>query len=51
MIALNDSSPKMGRVIAREIVREGPAFDDDLRAVVSSPQPNACKKQHSTKIS
>ena len=51
MTALSNSSPKTARALTREIVREGPAFDDDLRAVVSSPQPNACKKQHSTKIS
>ena len=24
-------------------------FEDDLRAVAASPQPNACKKQHSTR--
>jgi len=51
MTALNVSLPKTARTITREIVREGPAFDDDLRAVAASSQPNACKKQHSAKIS
>ena len=49
MTALSNSSPKTARALTREIVREGPAFDDDLRAVVSSPQANACKQQHSAK--
>ena len=51
MTALSNSSPKTARALTREIVREGPAFDDDLRAVAASPQPNARKKQQSTKIS
>ena len=51
MTTLNVSLPKTARTITREIVREGPAFDDDLWAVAASSQPNACKKQHSAKIS
>ena len=49
--AFSASSPKTARAITREIVREGPAFDDDLRAVAAGSQPNACKKRHSAKIS
>ncbi len=36
--ALSGSSPKTARALIREIVREGPAFDDDLRAVAASAQ-------------
>jgi hypothetical protein len=49
MTALSSSSAKTARAITREIVREGPAFDDDLRAVAGSSQPYACKKQHLAK--
>ena len=41
MTALSSSSPKTARALTREIVREGPAFDDDMWAVAASPQPNA----------
>ena len=45
MTALSSSSAKTARAITREIVREGPVFDDDLRAVAASSQPHACKKR------
>ena len=38
MTALSSSSPKTARALTREIVREGPAFGDDLRAVAARPK-------------
>ena len=38
MSALNRSSPKTGRAIAREILREAPEASQDLRALVMEPR-------------
>ena len=47
--ALNGSSPNTARALTREIVRQGPEFDDDLGAIAASSQRNVCKKQDSAK--
>jgi hypothetical protein len=49
MTALSSSSAKTARALTLEIMRAGPEFDDDLRAVAAGSQPNACKKRHSAK--
>jgi hypothetical protein len=49
MTALSSSSAKTARALTLEIMRAGPEFDDDLRAVAAHPQPNAPKKQQSTR--
>jgi hypothetical protein len=48
MTALSGSSPHTARALTREIVRQGPEFDDDLEAVAASSQAAAPKQQSSS---
>ena len=47
--AFNGSSSNTARALTREIVRQGPEFDDDLEAIAASSQRNLWNKQHSAK--
>ena len=46
MITLSGSSPNTARALTREIVRQGPEFDDNPEAIAASAQPsNQCRKR------